>query len=790
MSATYKNYKFSSQKRIILSFLFVFFIAILIICLLMYRIFSNNLSENLNTRAFEVIDIIDYMAQTSGESPELIKGINTLAANRDIKLIIVRIDHPPVVIASNKAALIGLPTNEIFSNFENNQPFKFDADTDQFTAISSIWLENKFNNGQFTKASVGVVFDTYKTRILLQEQILKTSFYLILMTVFAIGLMYLLTNRYIFKPLEVINTSLIKNDIKNEFIPIPLSTHDEIGTVASTLNKLFIDLYTSKKTLRENTERYDLALQGTKVGLIDWNIEADTLYCSSSLMDILGVNTKEFSPSTKWLDDHTHEDDRMVARSALISHLKFNSEYDIEGRLQHDNGEYIWMRARGQAIRDNTGQAIRMLGYLIDISKSKANEHIMNTLYLTSLDTTTSLNIKINKIIKEALNYLNLSCGVIFKIENNKCITKYHQYQDTSRNFDEYKFNNHSTFELEDTLCKSAVKQNDIVALHNVAKSEFNNIRAHKQNGINSYIGIPINMNGIIYGTVSFFDKKIKNHPFEDHEKTLVKLISQWISTEMMRAQYIDFLHETEVKLENAVEELTKSNADLENFTYVASHDLQEPLRMITNFTGLLEKQYAKNLDDNAKEYLNITSKSASQMRELIKDLLEYVHANKINEKIETLDLNNILNHVYGNLEKQIQESNAKFFADTLPRIEANKSSTISLLQNLISNAIKFQSKNNQPVITITSTQYSDKWIIAIKDNGIGIAARYQSRIFEPFKQLHAKNVYDGTGIGLAICKNTVNNMNGKIWVESNEGCGSTFYLSIPNLFSQTGKAA
>ena len=153
----------SSQKRIIIAFIFVFLISIASICTLMYRVFSTNLTDSLHTRAVEVIDIIDYMAQTSGESPELVKGIKTLAANRDIKLIIVRINEPPVVIASNKEALIGLPNNEIFSNISSSSSFTLDSDNDQYTAISSIWLENKFSNGQFTQASVGVVFDTYKT---------------------------------------------------------------------------------------------------------------------------------------------------------------------------------------------------------------------------------------------------------------------------------------------------------------------------------------------------------------------------------------------------------------------------------------------------------------------------------------------------------------------------------------------------------------------------------------------------------------------------------------------------
>ncbi len=778
------NNKFSSQNRIIFSFLATFFIAILIICMLMYQVFSNNLSENLHSRATEVIDIIDYMAQTSGESPALTKGIKTLAASRDIKLIVVRINEPPTVIASNKEALIGSSANKTFSKIEKTKPFKFDEDTDQYTAISSIWLENNFSDRKFTKATVGIIFDTYKTRTLLQKQILDTSLYLILTTIFVLGLAYILTNRYIFKPLEIINSSLNSNDSNNEFIPIPLARNDEIGAVASTLNQLFSDLYSSKKKLRENTERYDLALQGTKVGLVDWDVIANKVYCSSSLKEILGINKSDFSPDMEWIENRTHKEDREMAHAALVAHLKDDIEYDVEGRLKHHNGEYIWMRARGQAVRDHSGRAIRMVGYYVDISKRKANEKFMNSLYLLSIDASLPLAHKINYILKEGLNYLGLECGLICKIEGESSSVSYYQCPDS------YHINNQSTFNLNDTFCKHTVEENSMVAAHNISKSNLNYLPEHTDLGIKCYIGIPLYLHGRIYGTVSFTDYQARPELFSEREKSFVRLISQWISNEMMRAQYIDYLHETESRLEEAVEELTDINSELESFTHVASHDLQEPLRMITNFTGLLEKNYADILDNTATEYLNILSKSAKQMRVLIKDLLEYAHASKENEKVDTLDLNSLLKQVLNNLDKQIRESKAVVKNDNLPIIQANKASMISLLQNIINNGIKFQHANKHPIIEIKAFQHTGSWVIAVNDNGIGIDSNYHTKIFEPFKRLHAKSEYKGTGIGLAVCKKIISRMNGKMWIESEKDVGTTFYFSIPNQITETGKAA
>ena len=776
--------KTSSQKRIILTLLLVFIISTLIICLLMYQVFSKNLSDSLHTRATEVLDIIDYMAQTSGESPELVKGIKTLAANRDIKLIIVRINEPPVVIASNKEALIGLPSNEIFTDLNSSQSFTLNSNKDQYTAISSIWLENKFNNGQFTKASVGVVFDTHNIRTILKKHILDTSIYLILLTIIVFWIMYFLTNKYIFKPLESINSSLLTNNHEKEFTPIPLVNNDEIGLVANTLNELFGELFTSKRNLRESTERYDLALQGTKVGLVDWDIVNDDLYSSSTLLELLGFSKGEFKPNTRWIEENTHPDDIEIVQSALISHLKFDTEYDIEARLKCKDGNFIWVRARGRAVRDENGKAVRMVGYYVDISKRKEHENFMNSLYLLNADATISLPEKIQNILSNAAQYLNLDCGIICKIDGNASCVKYSVAPKS------YDINNETVYNLHETFCSHTVETNSTIAIHDASISELKHLPEHELSGINSYLGTPIYLHGLLYGTVSFLDNKKRQNPFSAQEKSFVKLLSQWVGNEMMRAEYIDYLHETENRLETAVEELTNTNSELESFTYVASHDLQEPLRMIKNFTGLLEQNHGHEFSNEAKEYLSILSKSASQMRALIKDLLDYAHASNDNDRIDEIDLNETINHVYANLKKQIRESNAQIITQTLPIVYANKISMISLLQNLISNGIKFQRTNQHPIIKVKATQYLDSWGISISDNGIGIEDDYQNKIFEPFIRLHSKNEFKGTGIGLAVCKKIIARMDGSIWVESDKNQGSTFHITIPKVSKQTVKAA
>ena len=793
---------YSSQKKIIYSLICVFAIAVVIIYLIMHKVFSEHLHEDMHSRATEILDIIDYMASISSESRELTKGITTLGANRDIKLIVISTDDPSTVIASNKHAFIGLPITELFSNYnrelsiffsENNinstvgqsiLSFEFKHRKNEFFALAPIWIENIFDSGKLDKGTVALVFDTTDAQLLANKQKLTTSFALILMMLCALGVVYLMTTKHIFSPLDIINNILKKNMRNDTYKPIPVIADDEIGTVANTLNKLFSDLYESKMSIKQQKERYDLALQGTKVGLLDWDIINDKLYCSPTACELLGAKNDAFICDFEWLVNKTHEDDREFLRSSTISHFKFDTKFDVDCRLRHEDGHYLWVRARGQAVRDKSGKAVRVVGYFVDISRRKEQENFMHNFYMLISDAKTPLESRLNNILKETSSYLKLAGGIICEIKDDQ----YH-----IKNIfcpSDYNFTKESILDVNDTLCSYTIDKDEIVAIHDVSRSPLKNIAAHTITGINSYIAMPLHINGKIYGTINFFDKKIRQKPFEEREKAFVRFVSQWVSNELMRAQYINYLHETEDHLEQVISELTNANVELENFVYVASHDLQEPLRMITNFSGLLETQISNNLDRDAKKYLNYMSQSATQMRELLKGLLAYARASQDDEKTETIDTFDILCHVTNNLGKQITESGAKISYDKTPLIIANKVSMISLLQNLISNAIKFQVEGNQPKIHINISDKIDEWKFEIKDNGIGINPIYKDKIFEPFKRLHTQAEFSGTGIGLAVCKKIVARMNGTIWAEPNDINGTSIFFTISKPLTQTGKAA
>ncbi|MES2138855.1 MAG: PAS domain S-box protein [Bacteroidota bacterium] len=233
-----------------------------------------------------------------------------------------------------------------------------------------------------------------------------------------------------------------------------------------------------------------------------------------------------------------------------------------------------------------------------------------------------------------------------------------------------------------------------------------------------------------------------------------------------------------EEEIKQKSEELARSNQELEQFAYVASHDLQEPLRTIYNFVGLLDKKYSGKTDEDSKEYFKFIVNATSKMQNLIKDLLEFSRVGK-NMLFTAVDCNKILKEVIADLDTSIKESNAKITSAILPVLQGNETELKRLFQNLISNAIKFRKKNVSPEITITVEQKKKEYLFAIRDNGIGIEEKFISKLFIIFQRLHSVEEYPGTGIGLATCKKIVTLHRGKIWVESKLGEGSSFYFTL-----------
>ncbi|MEZ2226043.1 ATP-binding protein [Microcoleus sp.] len=225
-------------------------------------------------------------------------------------------------------------------------------------------------------------------------------------------------------------------------------------------------------------------------------------------------------------------------------------------------------------------------------------------------------------------------------------------------------------------------------------------------------------------------------------------------------------------------QELARSNAELEQFAYVASHDLQAPLATIASYAQLLEKRYQEQLDSQANKFIGNIVQGCTRMQALIDDLLEYSRVGRSQKPFKPTNCNQVLEQALANLQGVIRDTQAVVSYGELPVVNGEISQLVQLFQNLVGNAIKYR-KNEPPAISISVCKQHDHWLFSVADNGIGIARQHQERIFQIFQRLHTQKEYSGTGIGLAICQKIVELHGGRIWVNSEPGQGSTFYFTL-----------
>jgi PAS domain S-box-containing protein len=268
----------------------------------------------------------------------------------------------------------------------------------------------------------------------------------------------------------------------------------------------------------------------------------------------------------------------------------------------------------------------------------------------------------------------------------------------------------------------------------------------------------------------SMFPAEISLSPMEAADRLLVTSAIRDI-TERKRVQQA---------LEKQAQELARSNAELEQFAYVASHDLQEPLRMVSSYAQLLLRRYQGQLDSEADEFIEFMVGGATRMQELINDLLAYSRVGTQGKIFKTIDCNQVLKQVLDSLRATIEATQARIIIDPLPVLTADPAQLVQLFQNLLSNALKFHGQA-PPDIRISATEEAGKTLFLVADNGIGIDPQYAERIFLLFQRLHTTREYPGTGIGLAICKKIVELHGGRIWIESKPGEGTIFYFTIPS---------
>jgi PAS domain S-box-containing protein len=482
-------------------------------------------------------------------------------------------------------------------------------------------------------------------------------------------------------------------------------------------------------SLRASEQRLNLALQGTNDGLWDWNVATGQVYYSPRAETMLGYEPGEFESHVQAWEERLHPEDKAMAMAALECHLSGMTKlYSAEFRLLAKNGGWVWVLGRGKVVeRSANGKPLRAVGTNTDISAQKELENKL----AESLDrfarlsemTTEGIVIHDGKIIMD----VNASLCRLFGYSPRELIST----------------------EVLGLLTESGQK---LAKEHIAAKSDEPYIAEMLRKDGSTFIAE-------IFGRNVVFDGKP------------VRVASVRDITERQKA---------DAELRSLTEALRRSNADLEQFSYAISHDLQAPLRNVTSYLQLLERRYKDKLDDDAREFIDFAIGGGKRMANMIHDLLEYSRVHSNGDDFSSVNLNDAAKDARLNLQANIEEAKAEIKITNLPTVQGDPGQLMRLFQNLIGNAIKYRRPDMTPEISISLGQEGDEWIIAVADNGIGIDPSQRSRLFAVFQRLHNGEAYEGTGIGLAICKRIIERHSGRIWIETSESGGSVFVFTLP----------
>jgi signal transduction histidine kinase/DNA-binding LacI/PurR family transcriptional regulator len=293
-----------------------------------------------------------------------------------------------------------------------------------------------------------------------------------------------------------------------------------------------------------------------------------------------------------------------------------------------------------------------------------------------------------------------------------------------------------------------------------------------------SELALPLISRGQVIGALTI--QSIQETAFGDDDVAVLQTMAGQLANAIVNARLYGQAQQEIAERKQAQAELARSNAELEHFAYVASHDLQEPLRMVKSYLQLIKRRYVGQLDEDADEFIAFAVDGAGRMQALINDLLQYSRVTTRGKPFAPTDCAAVLDHALTNLKVAIEESGAVVSHDDLPTVPADDVQLTQLFQNLIGNATKFHKPDTRPEVHVGAERRSDEWLFSVQDNGIGIDPKHFERIFLIFQRLHSREEYEGTGIGLAVCKRIVERHGGHIWVESEPGKGATFRFTIP----------
>jgi PAS domain S-box-containing protein len=482
--------------------------------------------------------------------------------------------------------------------------------------------------------------------------------------------------------------------------------------------------------LRESEFRLKQAQQVAKLGHYELDVPSGDWTSSEMLDNLFGIDAAYPKNVAGW-SQLIHSEDRKDTLAHFLNHVVMEKQpFDWEYRIVRVNdGSTRWVHGLGQLHFDAAGEVIKMFGVIQDITERKVAEeerarllHILesslNEIYVFDIET-----LRFEYVNRSALRNLG------YTLDAMRTMTPL----DFKPEFTEESFR-----QTVAPLLRHEIEQLILTTVHRRADGSLYPVEVHLQlvelSGQHVFLAVIMDIT--------------ERKQAEDHMAAMMK-------------------------------NLRASNQDLEQFAYVASHDMQEPLRMVTNYMQLLQRRYQDKLDQDANDFIGFAVDGATRMKHLIDSLLEYSQVQTRQKPFEPVDLNQILPRVLRDLEWRTLETGAQITADPLPQVYGDGLQLGLVFQNLIGNALKFRGEK-LPEVHIAAEESSGHWKITVRDNGIGIEPQYQARIFKIFQRLHSHAEYPGTGIGLAVCRRIIERHGGETGVESEYGKGSSFWFTLP----------